>query len=393
MSDLKKIMNAFKLHFPATEYLVKQKVFYRHPFTVVDVGCSGGIANVWRVFGRYLYAYGIDPMIGEIERLRSAETNMNVHYWAGYIGLPANHSFVQSRGTRGPVSNSPWGRLSTAWALDLLSKTTDDDRLKIMLNRWPETKLADKSQCMGINQFIAKNKIGNLDFIKIDIDGEDFGALLSCEEIINSHQVLGFLLEVNFFGAASETDNTFHNTDRFMRSHGFELFDLTVRRYSKKALPAPFILPWPGETKWGAPLQGDALYIRDVGASEQRLPFPMSTSKLLKLVAIYEIFGLPDCAAELLTVCRKQLSNLIDVDVLLDLLTPEFDGRKLLHQEYLESFSKDVTKFYPRNPSIATMILTLLRFVWRVARRRITPGDVALFKALFTAETVEENRK
>jgi hypothetical protein len=384
---MRRLTKGFKLHFPATEYLVKKNIFHDHPFTLIDVGCSGGIAAYWSVFGQSICAYGIDPMIEEIKRLKAAETNPDIHYWAGYIGLSANHPFMQKREARGrPVGNSLWERLSTAWALKLLSSTTDDDKTKIKLNRWGETKLADKSICIGIDDFVVREKISNVDFIKIDVDGEDFCALHSCEGIINSHQVLGFMLEVNFFGEACETDNTFHNTDRFMRKHGFELFDLTVRRYSRRALPAPFVLSRPAETKWGPPFQGDALYVRDVaGISEHRPPFPMSTHKLLKLVSIYEMFGLPDCAAELLTVWKKQLSHTVDVAFLLDLLTPELNGRRLSYQDYLESFSKGVPHFYPRNPTISTVVLTLLRFIWRVARRRVTPIDVTTVKEPFQA--------
>jgi Methyltransferase FkbM domain len=391
---LKRLLKAYKLHFPATEYLVKKNAFRGHPFTLIDIGCSGGIAMLWRVFGKELYAYGIDPMVNEIERLQVTETNPNLKYYAGYIGLPQKHPLMKQRGDRGPVGNSPGDRLSTTWALELLSKATDDDRTKMSFNRWPETKLADKSTCMGIDEFVEKNKIKNVDFIKIDIDGEDFCALHSCEDIIDSHQVLGFMLEVNFFGEACETDHTFHNTDRFMKKHGFELLDLNISRYSRKALPAPFVLSMPAQTKWGAPVHGDALYVRDIaGKIEHSLNFTMSTDKLLKLVAIYEIFSLPDCAAELLTVWRDQLSRTVDVDHVLDLLTPDVDGRRLSYKEYIESFSYDVTKFYPRNPTLGTVMIALIRFIWRVARRKVTPSDVALFKALFPAFIAQDNKK
>ncbi len=387
-------MKTFKLHFPMTEYLVKKNIFRDHPFTLIDIGCSGGIAEFWRVFSQALRAYGIDPMIGEIERLQAAETNSNVHYWAGYMGLSAEHPLMRKRGTRGPVSNSPWDRLSTAWGLELLSSTTDDDRTKINLNRWPETKLADKSTSMGMDEFVVKNNINNVDFIKIDIDGEDFCALLSCEDIINSRQVLGCMLEVNFFGGDSETDNTFHNTDRFMRKHGFELLDLSVRRYSRRALPAPFVLSMPAETKWGPPLQGDALYVKDVaGISEHRPPFQISTHKLLKLVAIYEMFGLPDCAAEVLTVWKEQISHTVKVAILLDLLTPGLDGQRLSYKRYLDSFSKDVTSFYPRSPTLYRAVLTLMRFVWRVIRKKVTPSDVMSVEALFPTVGIQDNKK
>jgi hypothetical protein len=302
-------------------------------------------------------------VISEIDRLRAIEKNPNVKYHAEYISLPTDHSVVRSRGGKDPWGNNPWERLSAAWGTQLLSKAADSDETKMSHNRWSETQMADPSNRMGMGEFVEKNRIDNVDFIKIDIDGEDFYALLGCEDIIDSHPVVGLLLEVNYYGTECETDHTFHNTDRYMREHGFELCDLTVRRYSRRAMPAPFELRMPAQTEWGVPYQGDALYIRDAARpGESGHPPEMSTNKLLKLVTIYEIFGLPDCAAELLTVHRERFSGVVDVDVLLNLLTPRFRGRKLSYREYLRRFSEDITSFYPdKLPFYSKKILRYLR--------------------------------
>jgi hypothetical protein len=304
------------------------------------------------VFGNHLRAYAIDPMLSEIESLKAAETNPNVTYHAGYVGLPEDHPIVRSRGGTGPVGNNPWSRLSTAWASELASKGNDDNDTKVRQNRWPETRLADPSTLMTLTEFIHKHQIDNVDFIKLDIDGNDYFALVSCEEIIESHGVIGFMLEVNYCGTDSDTDHTFHNTDRFMRRHRFELLDLSIRRYSRKALPAPFAMRMFAQTNWGAPLQGDAIYLKDLanpgGEAEAR---PFSNTKLLKAVALCEIFGLPDYAAEVITSYRHQLSELVDVDKLLDLLTPELNGQKLSYKEYIEQFSNDPEAFYPQSGS------------------------------------------
>ena len=44
------------------------------PFTVIDVGCSGGISPIWRLLGKQLRACGFDPNINECTRQSSAET-------------------------------------------------------------------------------------------------------------------------------------------------------------------------------------------------------------------------------------------------------------------------------------------------------------------------------
>lgn len=335
--------------FPASHYLVSKNIFHDDPFTVIDVGCSGGIAKSWRVFGNQLRAYAVDPMLAEIESLRAQETNPNVTYHPGYIGLPADHPMVRSRGEGGTVGNNPWQRLSTAWAAELASKANDDNDTKVKHNRWPETRLADPSTLMTIGEFVRKHQIDNVDFIKLDIDGNDYYALVSSEETIASHGVIGFMLEVNYYGTDSETDHTFHNSDRFMRRHRFELLDLSIRRYSRRALPAPFVARRFAQTNWGTPLQGDAIYLRNIvdrGENFELCQF--SKNKLLKAVAICEIFGLPDCAAEVLIAYREQLSEIVNVDHLLNLLTPEFKGQKISYKEYIGLFSKTPEAFFPK---------------------------------------------
>ncbi len=336
--------------FQATNYLLSQNVFSAHPFTLIDVGCSGGISEYWRVFGQHLRAYAFDRMIHEIERLQATETNPNVNYYSRWIGLPDGHPIIKSRGSKDPWGNNPWESLSTAWAIKLLSSEDCNHEKIVKLNKWPETLLADKSTRIGISEFVATHHINSIDFIKIDVDGDDFHVLVSCADIINSCDVLGFMVEINYFGTACETDHTFHNIDRYMRKHGFGLFDLSIRRYSRRAMPAPFVLDMPAQTKWGVPLQGDALYIRNTGQpTDRNEPFQLSPDKLLKLVSIFEIFGLPDCAAEVITTHSSQLSEIINVSILLDLLTPEFKGKKVSYKEYIHLFSEDATRFYPLN--------------------------------------------
>src|SRR5260370_20778915 len=314
--------------FPLTRYLVDQGVLEQSPFTLIDVGCRGGINTRWRTFGNDLKAYAIDPLIHEIDKLQEAEKNPNVNYWASYIGLPTEHPLVMSRASQGPWGNNPWQRLSTAWAAEIIASETDDESTKVARNDWISATLTESSNRVGLTEFVKQHEIDALDFIKVDVDGEDLYALLSGEELMACRETLGFELEVNFFGTASETDNTFHNTDKLMRKHGYELFDLTVRRYSKRSLPTPFVLNMPAQTEWGAPLQGDAFYARDVvgeiGRSASR---SWPTVKLFKLIALHQLFRLPDCAAEILLAFEKQLSQLVDVKHLLDLLTPELDSK------------------------------------------------------------------
>jgi hypothetical protein len=85
-----------------TRAVVEKEILASQSFTLLDVGCSGGIAPFWRVFEPSLVALGIDPVVAECERLNANEKNSQVRYRAGFVGLPDEHPFVQKRGNDEP---------------------------------------------------------------------------------------------------------------------------------------------------------------------------------------------------------------------------------------------------------------------------------------------------
>jgi hypothetical protein len=170
-------------------------------------------------------------------------------------------------------------------------------------------------------------------------------------------------LEVNFVGTGSANEHSFHNTDRFMRTQGYELFRLDVRNYSSLALPARYVWPTPAETLSGRPWQGEAYYARDVTSKA------LSTTQQAKLGAILSLWDVPDLAAELLTAQRASLGSLFDVDRALDLLAAQAQpqrSQKLSYKEYVAAFEQDAPWFYPREGNVA--LLERLGAAWRAFR-------------------------
>jgi len=332
-----------------TRAIVDKKILSSHPFTLLDVGCSGGIAPFWRVFEPSLVAIGIDPVLTECRRLNASEKNPQVGYRSAFIGLPDDHPFVQKRGNNEPWGGNPWNRLSAQFASEILSsKINDKDRLAV-LNDWQGSGLADLKSRVGVDEFVQKEHLAELDFIKVDVDGYDLDVILSAAKITRQSPVLGYTLEVNFYGSTAETDHTFHNTDRLMREWGFDLFNLSMRRYSAAALPAPFEWDGPAQTLFGRPYQGDAVYLRDPMAAQTRgaPQCPLLTSqKLLKLACLFECFGLPDHAAELIQANASSLRTECDPEALLDALASEVDPSLSSYSAYIEKFRADPTEFY-----------------------------------------------
>jgi len=69
--------------------------------------------------------------------------------------------------------------------------------------------------------------------------------------------------------------------------------------------------------------------------------------KVIKLACLFEMFGLADCAAELLLKYRAEVGGALDLDACLNLLTPPVDGRQTSYREYTARFEADPASFYP----------------------------------------------
>jgi hypothetical protein len=323
-------------------------------FTLIDIGCSGGIDPVWRGFGDRLAAIGFDPNIEECERLQAQESNANVRYVAAFVALPPDHLFAIKKRGQAHIGYSPWSRLSAAKTFALHSKSiaTMSSKEKTEGNFWRTAKLANLDSSIFLENYLKSAAITDIDFIKLDVDGPDFDILHSLENILSDTNVLGVCMEVNFHGLDNDTDHTLHNTDRFMRAQGFDLFHLTTRPYSAAALPSRFQLTIAAQTEFGRPFQGDALYVRDIcNPANAALAARLSNEKILKTAAIFAVFRLPDCAAEILLAYRDRIAQLCDVDAFLDVLAAQAQEglpSRLSYRDYIAQFEADADMFYPR---------------------------------------------
>lgn len=210
-----------------------------------------------------------------------------------------------------------------------------------LTNYWRKSDLS--KNIITLDELALKYEIADVDFLKIDTDGSEYQVLMSAKDTIFQSPVLGILIEVNFIGS-TDSQNSFHTIDKLLRSWGFELYDLTTRNYSSKVLPSSFVDHCIAQSIYGKIMQGDALYLRDPASKYQNnAPIcpTLSVDKLLKLACLYEIFSLPDCAAEILIEYRNQFETFINVDYYLDLLTQEVTNRKISYSEYIKSVSAD----------------------------------------------------
>jgi FkbM family methyltransferase len=322
---------------PLTKHLVQSGVFRAQPFSLVDVGASGGIDGYWEIFGDSLCAVGFDGLIKEVERLNATMGDRNRKYYPYLVG-DKNY-----RRPEGVPDTQPFPRTSAVRATAIAN-------CNYAATYFDQTGSGLRStETVELDQFFLRDHPAAVDFIKVDTDGSDYEVLLGAKELLTKTPVLGVAVECQFHGLVHDASNTFRNIDRFLTSLGFSLFDLEVYRYSRAVLPKLFVYRIPAQTHGGQVLWGDALYVRDMGNPdyEKDWSIRLSPQQIIKLACILEIFGMEDCTAELLLKYASDIRSLVDVERCLDLLTPAMRGRSLSYSRYTQLFESDPTAFYP----------------------------------------------
>jgi hypothetical protein len=336
-------------------------------FTVVDLGCSGGIDPDWRLFGERLRAVGVDASKDEIARLTAEETHPGVHYVAAWLDLPADHPFASRCRDKPDVSRDRRPETSSMRLRALRRSATRSLAEKLFDNDWESTALADTSQPVPAPALLHDLGVADVDLLKIDLDGPDFRVLNSFDQVLSRLNVIAARLEVHFFGGADDTEHSFHNTDRFMKAQGFELVKIEPVTYSMAALPAPFEWARPAQTVRGRAMYGEAYYIRDLASDEwSHVAASMSDEKLAKLAAVLSIWEQADSAAEILLKFRDRLRGVLGVDGALDLLAAQVQPHEtepLSYKDYVALFEAQSPKFFPpvwqtRKPSYLKKITT-----------------------------------
>lgn len=320
-------------------------------FTLVDIGCSGGLDAEWRAFGDRFAAVGFDASVSECRRLTAAETNSNIHYVPGFVDIPPDCPFA----LREPVwpGHAPGlchDDMSSAWTYELQAERMAAASLeeKLYHNRWQDTELADPAKPIYAPKILAELGFTDVDLLKIDVDGPDFRVLNSFDGLFDRLGILAVRLEVNMWGGAGDTVNTFHNTDRFMRQQGYDLVRLDPFIYSLRALPARYVYQRASITETGRIFQAEAYYARLPQA--QSSP---SAEKLIKLAAILSTWDQADSAADILLKFRNQFAPLIDVDAALDVLAAQTQAGSdsvVSYRDYMALFVANDARFYPPLP-------------------------------------------
>lgn len=313
---------------------------------LIDVGASGGIDGFWaECFGPKLKAVGFDPLIAEVDRLNKARGYGGIRYEAAFVGCPEYDTLFPPSLRHDPIAskdNSSFPGTSAVRASEALRM----NYVKEVFNAGAEVRLTDRH--ISLDDYVLQSGIHNVDFVKIDTDGHDIEVILGGKEMLRAQGVLGISVESQMHGAAHPYSNTFANIDRLLREWGFSLFDLDLWRYSRRSLPDNFYYQIPAQTMTGQIQWGEAVYFRDLARPdyEQMHGFAAGLAKKIKLTCLFELYGLPDCSAQILVQLQEQTGDRF-FSTLLDELVKTYRGSRLPYAKFLEHFDADPKRFFP----------------------------------------------
>lgn len=329
-----------------SEFLEYAKGFLKDPFVMIDVGCSGGIDEILKNFGDKITYYGFDSNIDEVKKLNSANKTVNIKYIEALI------DFGNEKDDNGAKGENYFAFSSAAAGSEIkYKKVKDSHELMQQNNLW--TKMDVSPNKTKIQDFIEKEKIEYIDFVKSDLDGYDFKFLKGLKDLYEKLKILSVVAEVSF--ASKENDEA--EISCFLKQYDFLLHSLTTRHYSSKYLPDLFAYDIAAQTVSGRIVQGDALYVKNYISNSDKF----DSSQLLKLAIIADLFNLPDCAAEIIINNKEKIAQTgIDIKKALNLLAKQ---RKFLgeisYDKFISEFYDNNEKFYPKSYAIKYLMSCL----------------------------------
>ena len=313
---------------------------------LLDVGASGGIDRFWRQFEPNLRAVGFDPLASEVERLNAAEAGDRVRYVPAWITSGAQGLEAWRHPEAEETPNA-----FTMTSAQRVYELAEYDVRKEVFNSGDELRYTDTR--MSLDMWCAEHPEWTTDFLKVDVDGYDLHALRGADALLSGdRRPLGILTEAQLHDPHHTPDVAFGEIDVYLRSRGYRLFDLDLKRYSRYGLPQPFASDMIAETRAGGVQACDALYFLDPCLDEaafERLQKQTDRRGFQKLVMLFAGYTMPDCAAQVLMTCRDKGVGLdgVDIDAALDRLAiPNVLGARS-HAEYLAAFESDPGRLFP----------------------------------------------
>ena len=312
--------------------LSRQGLLKDNPLQVIDVGARAGPQSHWGVFEEGgITVVGFEPCIEESDKLNreAAAGKFNVPFSCFPVALGNANETARLYEYPNQAANSmtPHARVTKGY-------------------REIEVRRFDDFACL--------HGIGSVDFMKIDVERHEPEVIQGLGKFLSDGEILGFEIEVHFLDQSTNQCNPplLSDIELLLRPHGYSLYDLDVFRGASWRLPSPVAWdhrdhnnqPILGPTIGGRMVNGDALFFRELREAPERdnIFKTKDVTRILKMAALFEVYGLPDCAVDMLLDFRELIEPVLPVDSLLNAFVPNHYGEGLTYPQYLETYRRHV---------------------------------------------------
>jgi len=263
---------------------MKKNLLEQTNLTIVDVGAAGGMHDRWSHLKTSINSILFEPDPEECKKLNLDQNKTS---------LVINSALSdQNKEVRFHVCK--WQEVSSIYKpnLKVLSKYQDVDRFTV-------SKVITL-QADSLNNLLEKERISEVDFMKIDTQGSELEILQGASNFLDG--IIGLEVEVEFIEIYQDQP-LFKEVDSFIEFHGFSLIDMKRTFWKRKNADD-------GSNK-GQLVYADALYFKE---PEQIMKSAnLSKEKIIKSINLYLVYGYVDLAISLLELAR--LDNVVSIDL------------------------------------------------------------------------------
>lgn len=298
----------------------------------IDIGARGGINRPWDQFPqKYLSYYGFDADDRECQRLKN-QSNLNCKIFSAVLSDKESSETLYLTEEEGCSSIFKPN-------FELINRFYYSDMWRI--------KREVPLQTTTLKKIFDKNNI-KPDYLKIDTQGAELKILKGAGEYLDN--VLGLELEVEFMHMY-ENQPLFFEIDNFLRSKGFELFDLN-RHWANRISMNKY------HSNRGQIVFADAIYFRtkDSLYSFNSTSKDEQKNKLFKMVMIFSLYGYFDVALDYLnhpfSPFSKEELNLLEKTL------KDLSAFPYWHKVFLNNrFAKSLGRFFLYLGNIFSLIM------------------------------------
>lgn len=294
-------------------------------FRLIDVGVRGGIHDRWQAFGDHLEAWGFDALYEDgVAPLIAANKHPDrIRYL---------HLALGDKDEVRPFRYYPENPSSSHFAATNGTDVIDEHWTEVPIRR--------------LDTLIAQGTVDPaIDFMKLDAETYEIEIIKGAGEMLSHSGILGIESEASFFRTGRNPRSHFVELYEQLAPYGMTVYDLGIVRHPKPTVLKGFPQEIVGGRYAMRPIGRlhvcDCLFL-DNAFEDAATQATRSVNRLLKMIAIAELYGLQDISLAILFDNKSLLSDRLDVDEASGWLMREHPNQTFTYQQYIESGIKAI---------------------------------------------------